>query len=121
MSGYDGSRPEMAVISENYVKLYVNNGGYYSVANYDDIKSTIYYQLCTVGSDGTESCPATYLELGEYKITDNPFILINDLADVSSPANLCAQLVRLTYCWSKASLPRHSQLNLFAGHCKHIN
>ena len=84
-SAFDGNRPELAVISENYVKIYVNNGGYNAIYNIDQTpahKSTIYYSLCSVASNGTETCP-TFIALGEFKPADNPFILITDIADVS--------------------------------------
>jgi len=82
-TGYDGNMLEKGVISENYVKVYVNNGGWKSMANFaqnPDYKSTIYYALCSVASNGTETCP-TYISLGEFEPADNPFILITDIAD----------------------------------------
>ena len=85
-TGYDGNMLEKGVISESYVKVYVNNGGYTSMSNFAQTtayKSTIYYALCSVASNGTETCP-TYISLGEFKPADNPFILITDIADVSA-------------------------------------
>lgn len=85
-TGYDGSRMELAAISENYVKIYVNNGGRAAMLYPTSLSSTIYYSLCTVASNGTETCP-TYIALGTFYPTDNPFILITDLEDVRAPVH----------------------------------
>lgn len=80
-SAKDGTRPELAAISEGYVKVYVNNAGTNAAENPTTTKSTIYYNLCTVATNGAETCPSNYLTLGEFAVTDNPFIHITDLDD----------------------------------------
>eukprot|EP00873_Tetraselmis_striata_P025532 jgi/Tetstr1/445796/TSEL_033442.t1 len=80
-SALDGSRPEMAAISEGYVKVYVNNAGENAASNPTTTKTTIYYMLCSVSSTGTETCPTNYLVLGEFLVSDNPFVHITDIAD----------------------------------------
>eukprot|EP00191_Tetraselmis_sp_GSL018_P014393 CAMPEP_0177582828 /NCGR_PEP_ID=MMETSP0419_2-20121207/2979_1 /TAXON_ID=582737 /ORGANISM="Tetraselmis sp., Strain GSL018" /LENGTH=770 /DNA_ID=CAMNT_0019072143 /DNA_START=287 /DNA_END=2599 /DNA_ORIENTATION=+ len=96
-SAYDGNRPELAAISERYVKVYVNNGGY-NAAEHTDTRSTIYYSLCRVDEKGAETCPPKYNELGEYSFLDNPFILISDLPDGEYNLKVYSRVTHCTHC-----------------------
>mmetsp|Transcript_12051 Transcript_12051/g.33881 ORF Transcript_12051/g.33881 Transcript_12051/m.33881 type:complete len:761 (+) Transcript_12051:279-2561(+) len=96
-SAYDGNRPEKVAISDSYIKVFVNNGGYNALANPTSTKSTIYYSLCTVSTNGTATCP-TYQSLGEFYVTDNPFILVTDLIDGEYLLKVYSTVTTCTSC-----------------------
>lgn len=96
-SAYDGMRPEKAVISDTYIKIFVQNGGTYAVSDTDSSqKTTFYYALCKV-SGTTVTCP-TYQSLGEFAYTDNPFILINNIADGEYVLKVYSKVTTCTTC-----------------------